>query len=236
MKILLPYDDTICVNIALAKEVGLYEAAALLTIYKEIEQKGVNKDGNRMIARKESELKDLFPWCRNIDLIRKTLDRLTSKGYLYISDNTLFDDDYLWYGLNVNKLREIKSLTILFNEEIKEMHISPAPRKVETNGNGNSLLYKEVYAAMLETCHWNLAPNLSSRDRAEAGAVTKWLVDQYSDLEIDSVVAMVKGIDIYRQTILKQARPFSPSGVMRAWTDYVIYCRKYLNGTPPGVR
>lgn len=233
MKLLLPYDESICINIALAKEIGLYESIALLQLYKEIDKHGVRKDGLRQIAKTKKQLTELFNWCK-VNQIDKLLSRLESSGYVFISENTLFDDSALWFSLNEEKLKELKSLVVMSDNEVTEAHIIPPPKiKQETNGDGESHKFKILFRAVLIACHWNKAPNLSDRDRAEVGSVVRSIIKDYPDNEIEELRLMVLGIDTYRIEVLKQSYPFRPSGIMRAWTDYELHCTKHLKGNPP---
>jgi hypothetical protein len=233
LNLLLPYDESICINIALAKEIGLYESIALLQLYKEIEDRGVKKDGLRQIAKTKKQLRELFNWCKSTQ-IEKLLQRLESSGYIFISENTLFDDSALWFCLNEDKLKEIKSIVIMSDYDITEAHTTPPPRtKEKTNESGESTRFKALFGAFLKTCHWDKAPTLAERDRSEIGAAVKSLLKDYPDNETEDLRLMILGFDTYRIAVLKQSYPYRPSGIMRAWTDYETYCIKHLNGNPP---
>lgn len=238
MKILLPLNSKFStVYIPLAREIGLYESMMLPAICEEIEDHGTIKDGLRMIARNDKQLKEMFPYCRSIALIRKIFERLQNLGYLYISQNTLFDDECLWYGLNETKLRELKSIIIMSDDEIHDAHIIPA--QVSANGNGNGQekpkIFQVLYGAFLKACHWNNSLNLTSRDRAEVGQEVNALIKRYPDREVENLKLMVLGFDTYRRTVLKYPQPCRPSGISRAWGPYADYCKNVLGNKPPEI-
>lgn len=238
MKILLNPSDNVVVSLPLAKEVGLYEAVMLIDIHKEIEARGTTKDGIMMIARNEKQMREMFPYCKNIVLIRKLLDRLQNLGYLYITENVLFDDQSLWFGLNETNLRTLKSVTILSKDEIHDAHLIKQV-SIKSNGNGNhkedSHIFKLIQKDFMKVCHWDGSINLTPRDWAELNREVKSLIEKYHDREIINLRLMLLGIDIYRRDVLKQTQPYRPSGVARAWGSYSDYCRTVLNNNPPDV-
>lgn len=233
MKLLISHSDSICINIALARELGLYESTMLLAIYKAIDETGIKKSGIKQIARTDKQLKEMFSWCKPA-LITKTIERLQAKEYIIISDQTLFDDQALWFGLNWEKLREIKSLVIFGDDELLEAYVKPEP-KAKENGDGESRIHQVIFGAFLKACRWYKSPMLSARDKGEAGSAVKALIKMYPDREIDALRLMVLGIDVWRVNILKQDQPFRPYGIMRKWTIYSEYCQKVLNNRPPQV-
>lgn len=232
MNLLISHENNIIINIALAREIGLYQASILLKFHEEIKTNGIKKDGIKQIARSEKELKKMFPWCK-LSQIRKTIDNLQARGYLYISDNTLFNDNsYLYYSLNETKLRELKSITILSNEEVTELHIAPI-RITSDEKDAPSHTFQMLFGAFLKACHWNKAPSLSERDRAQIGHAVKALIKEYPDHEPENLKLMVLGFDTYRKDVLRSNVPYGPMAIYKAWTDYAAYCQKIRGGKPP---
>jgi hypothetical protein len=237
MKILLQTAEYDFIYLPLAREIGLYESKMLLDIAKALDNTGVKKDGLLMIARNDKQLKEMFPYCRNIALIRKILEKLQSQGYLYISQNTLFDPECLWYGLNEKKLRELRSITILSKEEDHDAHIPSTQIQLSNNGNGHeeSRIFQILKDAFIKACHWDKSLNLTSRDWAEVSTEVKALIKKYPDHEIENLRLMVLGIDTYRRDVLKQAQPYRPSGISRAWGPYSTWCEKFNGRKPPEI-
>ena len=234
MRLLLEYDNTITVNIALAREIGLNESLMLLELYKAISKTGTMKDSLKSVARTDKELKAMFNWCKTITEIREGLRNLQSKKLINISENSLFDDASLWYSLNERELRKLQSITILSKEETLEQHIEQAkiPDK-SLRSNEKPIIHQVLFGAFLKTCHWDKSISLTDRDKFEIGTSVKQLIARYPKNEIESLKLMVLGFDRYRIEILKSPMPYRPSGILRVWGDYATWCNKFNNGVPP---
>jgi len=238
MKILFPCGDILGINLPLAKEVGLYEAAMIVDLHKEIMIRGTKKNGIMMVARDEKQLRELFPYCKNITLIRKVLDRLQGQGFIYITQDIIYNDGSFWFGFNEEKLRGLKSIIIMSDEEYHDVKLEQIKLNIKPhNGNGNnnkhSIRYKILYGTILRACHWDGSLGLSQKDRTEAGESVKFVIGRYPNHDIQNLKLMILGIDIYRSEILKQKVPYRPSGINRAWGSYSDWCNEFNNGEPP---
>lgn len=235
MKLLFYPSDIYTFNAALAKEIGVAESLILPRLYAEIEKHGTLKDGHQMIARTSAQLKDMFPWSK-LPTTKSVLSKMQDAGLIYISTNTLFNDpNTFWYALNWSTIRTLKSVAVMTEDEIEEARLEPPPqvRLTEKKTPEESHLYKVLWSAMMEVCGWGNALALTIGDRREAGAVINKLISEYSTVETDDLRDMLLGVEWYRINILKQSRPFRPSGVARVWDPYEKYCNEFLNGNPP---
>jgi hypothetical protein len=235
MKVLFPCLDSVIVNNLLAREIGLAEAAVLTELCKEIQKRGTNKDGHIAIARNEKQLTELFPF-NKLSQTKKILEKLRDLGYIYISDNTMFETDVLWYMINWNKLKQLKSITVLTDGEIKDLHEPPPAKLIQPKDKEQSLRYKLLYAAYMKVCGWDQSISLTPRDRAECGNSVNDMMKRYPDHDTDAMVLMLSGVSLYIRSVLKWTTPIRPSTINRVWGDYVSHCKEFNNGLPLGVK
>lgn len=237
MRILLPNDDSIPVYQPLAREIGLYEALVLLKLESGIAELGMVKDGHRMIARTKQELYVYFASWLSKGKVDKILDSLHDRGFIFIVEGT-FEDTH-WYALNFDKLRSLKSVAILAEDEIADMHVpmKSITREVSSVANGHSEIYKEIYGALLVVGNFK-TELLGERVRREIGSATKKIISFYPDREIAHLKLMVLG---YRQWWCEIAyapkvmNPPQPVAVLSGWGNYEKYCKEHLHGKPPQI-
>lgn len=229
----------------LAKEVGLELSEALLILEAEIAERGIKKDGHYMIARDDKGLKTIFPWCGTAKA-KKILASLEEKQLIFISDNTLFQNDALWYGLNWDKIKTLKSIVVMTELEIEESHAAPVAVAAKKgagddnghrNGDGKPVIFHVIFGAVLKICHWDKTPKLSNADRLEVGGLVKNLLHLYPKHDIEPLRLMVLGFETYRVEVLKLTGSAPrPGKVWSMWQGYSEYCTNFLDKKPPQVR
>lgn len=236
MKLLIPPGDAVCVNMSLAREIGLAEAAVITKLYECIEELGMDRSGHKMVCRTDEELKRLFPWIKKVSELKKIISNLQDKDFIYVSSLTLLDNGSLWYGLNFDKLKTLKSIVILSDEIVhappvpRERNIAPAAIKAESH------LHQVLFGAILKVCHMDLIPRLYPRDANEVGGVAKNIIKLYPDHEIEPLKLMVLGFDTYWTQTLQMKQSPRPSTIWSKWQQYFEWCKTFNNNEPPEIK
>lgn len=237
MRILLPNDDSLPIYRPLAREIGIYEALVLLKLESGIAELGMMKDGHRMIARTKPELYDYFSAWLTKGKVDKIIDSLHERNFIFVVEGT-FEDTH-WYALNFDKLRTLKSIAVLAEDEIADMHV-PAKRVVKevlATSNGHSVMYQAIFGALLVVGNFK-QELLNERMRREVGSAAKKIISFYPDHEIDALKMMVLGFRKWWCEIAYSPKVMNPphsSAVLSGWGNYEKYCKEHLNGNPPPI-
>jgi len=239
MKVLYPPGEVLVSYGPLAREIGLAESIILLTMITQINKHGVRKQGRHMVALETKQLEALFPWA-TVTQVKKTLDSLCSRGFMFISDNTLLlTDSTRWYGLNYSKIRTLKSLVVLADEQVTRD--VPAPEPKPEPESDDSRLYKAVYGALMRTCNFD-SGLMTPRDRGETGIAAKKLIAadraMFPDHDTQDLIDAIEAFPVWwikiegakYHTVRTAPRPAT---VQSNWTRYIDYCQQNLDGGLP---
>lgn len=227
-------------NQTLAKEIGLEASVVLLTLEQEIAEKGMDKDGMRMVARDAKQVAALFPWMGQAQT-RKALESLRDRDFIYILDVTLFTkDSNKWYSMNWAKLKTLESIVVLGDGDIEEMH-EAAPKvlpeePVKANGNGMPQLHSSLFPVVIKMS--NLTTPLTPRDAGEVGQFIKRIVAKYPDEDFERLQKRILGIRVWQESRTSGGEHFTAPRPMTAWSNYeryAQYCREKHQGNLPPI-
>lgn len=225
---------------SLAREIGLEEAEVLLSLEAEIQQRGTSKNEQQMVARTAKQLEEMCPWSTGAGII-KILEKLQNRGYVDILEETWLlsrTDTTRWYALNWQKIRELKSIVVMSEEEeIKSLQLStpilqsPAPEPEKSP----SRLHQVLFGAFLIAGNLD-ARLLSGRQRGAIGSAVKKISGMYPNHDIETLRAMIIGFRVWWVEItgarLNRIPP-QVETILSQWQNYADYCKRELGGISP---
>lgn len=240
MRIVIPNSTRMTFDPMLAKEMGLEMSIVLLMLEQEIAERGMDKDGIRMVARDSKQVCAMLPWMGAAQA-RKSLEALRDKDFIYILEATLFTKDSTkWYGINWAKVRTLKSIIVLGDGDIEDMH-EPAQKVLpeepaKTNGNGLPQLHKSLFPVVIKMS--NLTVPLTPRDAGEVGQFIKRIIAKYPDEDFERLQKRILGIRVWQESRTSRGEHFMAPKPMTAWSNwerYAQFCREKFQGNLPPI-
>jgi hypothetical protein len=244
MKILIQSRQYVSIYAPLAREIGLEESVVLLGIEAGIQEHGTTYKAHRAICWSSDQLKERFGSLMSIREIKIALDSLQKKDLLFVSDGQ--DSKCFWLALNWPKVRELKSILVMSEEESAELAPLPTVKAQKATGNGNggsSLLETAVWHALVKSAAFN-PKGLTPRDVGELKEARKRIIAMAADMstgyEIYPLVLRILGQRVWWVEILGAKsnpphQPLRPMAAISKWVPYVEYCQRYLRGTAPQI-
>lgn len=222
----------------LAREIGLESSVVLLILEREIVERGMVKDGNKMVARDSKQISALLPWM-GVAQGRKALESLRDRDFIYILDATLITKDTTkWYGLNWTKVKTLESIVVLGDGDIEDLH-EPAqvvlPEET-AKPNGLSRLHRSLFPVV--SLMSNLTVPLTPRDAGEVSRFIKLIIAKYPDEDFERLQKRILGMRAWQESRTSRGEHFTaprPETAWSNWDKYGLHCRMQLQGNLPTI-
>lgn len=219
---------------ALAREIGIEASVVLLTLEHEITENGMDKDGYRMVARDNKQLAALFPWT-TVGQAKKALESLRDRGFVFIIDATLFTKDSTrWLGCNYQKLKTLRSITILGDGDIDDLR-ETKQRILQVEKDDTPQLYRDLLPVVVKMS--NLTLPLTARDAKEAWDFIKKIVVKYPE-DFERLQKRILGMRVWQESRQIRGEKFMAPRPLTAWSNWTRfgdYCKENFQGNLPPI-
>jgi len=216
----------------LAREIGLEASVVLLTLEREIAERGMDKDGSRMAARDGKQLITMFPWL-SVAQARKALESLQSKDFIFITDT--LSKDSKWYALNWRKLKTLESIVVLGDGDIDDAHEQAVATK-QVKEDGVPQLHRDLLPVVIKMS--NLTQPLTSRDAKESWDFIRKITVKYPEEDFGRLQKRILGMRVWQESRKVGREKFMAPKPLTAWSNWSRYgdfCRENYNGNLPPI-
>lgn len=232
MRIVIPNNQMLHFHSSLAREIGLEVSVVLLTLEREIAERGMDKDGSRMAARDSKQLSIMLPWL-SVAQARKALESLQSKDFIFITDT--LSKDSKWYALNWRKLKTLESIVVLGDGDIDDAHEQIiVPKQVKEDNVPQ--LHRDLLPVVIKMS--NLTQPLTPRDAKEAWDFIRKITAKYTEEDFGRLQKRILGMRVWQESRKVGREKFTAPKPLTAWSNWSRYgdfCRENYNGNLPPI-